>query len=273
MDNPFVRGSVSGLVTCTLVQPFDVIKTNIITVNKEFSIFQSFQYVHQKYGPQGFWRGMRPAGYKAIIGSGMSFSLFETFKALVPPSSTGFASNSLVALVSRGVCITAMAPLSILKVRMEAPQVAGYKTVFEGFQSIYINEGIRGFYQGLGSCLMRDLPFSGLAYGLYEKFYELSSERYGTSIWIRAICGGVAGFTATLLTQPFDVIKTRQQFRKIGDHQNFEYKNLLDALIKIYQQEGIKGFTIGLNIRLVERSTAFAIVWFIYERLKSFSHT
>ena len=150
MDNPFIRGSLSGLITCTLVQPLDVIKTSIITINKHFSIRESSHYVHSKYGLSGFWRGLRPAAYKAIMGSGLSFTLFEFLKSLVPESSVGFASNSLVASLSRGSIIALLAPLSIIKVRMEAPQVKGYTNVLEGLSSIYLNEGVRGYYQGLG---------------------------------------------------------------------------------------------------------------------------
>ena len=269
MDNPFIRGSLSGLITCTLVQPLDVIKTSIITINKHFSIRESSHYVHSKYGLSGFWRGLRPAAYKAIMGSGLSFTLFEFLKSLVPESSVGFASNSLVASLSRGSIIALLAPLSIIKVRMEAPQVKGYSNVLEGLSSIYLNEGVRGYYQGLGSCLLRDLPFTGLAYAFYEKFSDIAREAFGMNVWIRTGCGAVAGFCATIVTQPFDVIKTRQQFRNLGQEEDFRYKSTLDALLKIYRKEGIFGYTLGLKIRLVERSTGFTVVWFIYERLRS----
>lgn len=269
MDNNFVRGAVSGLITCSIVQPLDVIKTNIITVDKSFGILQSFAYVKNKYGAMGFWRGMRPASYKALMGSGISFTFFESLKKLVPPSNIGFLSNSLVALTSRGFAITVMSPLSVLKVRMEAPQVQGYQTVSEGLLQIYKHEGFKGFYQGLGPCLMRDLPFTGLAYGFYEYFSALFTSLAGfNSIWLRAASGALGGFTATILTQPFDVIKTRQQFKNISTEDSFKYKNTLDALVQIFKKEGLAGYTVGLKVRLIERSTGFSVVWFIYERLK-----
>lgn len=270
MDNNFVRGSVSGLITCAIVQPLDVIKTNIITVDKNFGILQSFSYVKNKYGLMGFWRGIRPASYKALIGSGISFSILESLKKLVPSNNAGFLSNSLVAVASRGLAITIMSPLSVLKVRMEAPQVQGYQTVSEGLALIYKYEGVKGFYQGLGPCLMRDLPFSGLAYGFYEYFSVFFTNLTGVNnIWLRAASGALGGFTATILTQPFDVIKTRQQFKNLSTEDSFKYKNTLDALIQIFNKEGLAGYTVGLKVRLIERSAGFSIVWFIYERLKA----
>ncbi|OMJ90363.1 hypothetical protein SteCoe_7278 [Stentor coeruleus] len=271
MDNIFFRGSISGIITSTLIQPLDVIKTNILTINKNFSISQSISFVKQQYGISGFWRGLRPACYKGFIGSGISFYYLETLKSLIPTSNIGFTSNSLIAMISRGLTIVSLSPLSIIKVRMEAPHGSGYQSVSEGIFRIYTEEGIKGYYRGLTSCLLRDLPFAGLAYGFYELFSSIFSSMSGSdqpSMKNRTMAGMSAGFTATLLTQPFDIIKTRQQFCHVATHDEHRYKNIFDALIKIYQNEGINGFTVGLKIRLIERSSGFTIVWVIYEKLK-----
>ena len=273
MSSNFLCGSVAGLVTCSCVQPLDVIKTNLITLKKSMSILESARYVKEKYGMRGFWRGLQPAAYKGLIGSGMTFSYLEFLKSLL--GSTGFLGNSAIGMVSRGLTIVSLSPLSVIKVRMEAPQVTGYKSVTEGLIKIYQEEGFRAYYKGLGSCLLRDLPFSGLSYGFYELFSEVIGGVLGTdkyNVYSRISSSILAGFTATLLTQPFDIIKTRQQFSHLAPNGDHQYKSILDAILKIYKNEGVKGFTIGLNVRLVERTTGFSVVWFIYERLKLFSN-
>jgi solute carrier family 25, member 38 len=274
MDSTFIRGSVSGLITCTLVQPLDVMKTTIITHNKSFTLFDSIHYINQRFGVKGFWRGMQPAGYKAFIGSGMTFSYLEALKAIVPASISGFTSNSAIGMISRGLTIVSLAPLSIVKVRMEAAQGVGYASVSEGLYKIYAEEGVKGYYKGLSSCLLRDLPFSGLSYGFYQLFSTKIAGILGYSepeLPHKTVGAIIAGFTATILTQPFDIIKTRTQFSHLSDSKEFDNVSLFSALKKIYQKEGIQGFTIGLRIRLIERSSGFAIVWFIYEELKQFS--
>ncbi|OMJ78909.1 hypothetical protein SteCoe_21179 [Stentor coeruleus] len=271
MDNTFIRGSISGIITASLIQPLDVIKTTILTVNHNFSIPQSRTFIKQQYGLQGYWRGLRPACYKAFIGSGITFYYLEVFKSLISPSNTGFISNSIIAMISRGLTIITLSPLSIIKVRMEAPQGIGYKSVSDGIVRIYTEEGIKGYYRGLTSCLLRDLPFAGLAYGFYELFSGFFSSLSGIekpTLVHRAIAGATAGFSATLLTQPFDIIKTRQQFSHMANHSDYKYKSIFDAFVKIYQNEGFAGYTIGLKIRIIERSSAYTIVWVIYEKLK-----
>lgn len=274
MDNSFLCGSAAGLITCALVQPLDVVKTTIITLNKSLSIQNSIMLVKEKYGFKGFWRGLRPASYKAIMGSGMSFYYIETLKAFVPRAYEGFFTNTAIAMGARGFTIVCLAPLSIIKVRMEAPQGSGYKSVTEGMVRIFKEEGVKGYYRGLPSCLMRDLPFSGLAYGFYQLFSDLIGEVCGNqtpTMYNRFAAGGLAGIAATLLTQPFDIIKIRQQFNHVSGIQKHEYSGIFDAMRKIYLNEGVKGFTLGFNIRLVERSSGFAIVWFLYEQLRIFN--
>lgn len=157
---------------------------------------------------------------------------------------------------------------------MEAPHAVSYSSVTEGIKQIYHQEGFKGYYRGLTSCLLRDLPFAGLAYGFYELFADFISNLIGTeqpSLAVRGFSAGLGGFAATLMTQPFDVIKTRQQFSHIGEVDRHKYRGISDALKKIYINEGIRGFTVGLSIRLIERSTGYGSVWLIYEALKSYS--
>ena len=273
MESSFISGSLAGLITCTCVQPLDVIKTNILTLNQSLTIPQSIKYVKSQYGLLGFFRGLRPASYKAFLGSGMSFYYLETFKSLITASS--FFTNSIIAMVSRGLTIVSLSPLSIIKVRMEAPQATAYKSVSDGILRIYKEEGIKGYYKGLTSCLLRDLPFSGLAYAFYQLFKDMINELFGVSntAFTQVLAGAGAGLTATILTQPFDIIKTRQQFSHIAQNKYKSYNSIFDAMKKIYQNEGFKGFTIGLNVRLVERSSGFTIVWFLYEQIKGLNKT
>ena len=268
----FLCGSIAGCITSCLVQPLDVVKTNVLTLKKPLSISNSIKFVYKQYGIIGFWRGLRPSAYKSFIGAGLTFSSLEYFKRIFPRrnSKTGqFMNDSLVAILSRTVTSFSLSPLSVIKVRMEAPQANPYKNVIDGMIHIYKEEGIRGYYRGIGPALLRDLPFSALAYSFYNQFHNLLEGIFGSHRYISMASGGLAGFTATLITQPFDIIKTRNQFAHISAEEGHKYKNIFHAFKTIYQTEGLYGFTTGLNIRIVERSIAFAAVWGIYENLKN----
>lgn len=77
---------------------------------------------------------------------------------------------------------------------------------------------------------------------------------------------------ATLLTHPFDVVRTRLQLqaagRGIGQHR---YAGVIDAFISIPKEEGVKRLFSGVIPRLLKRTFSSSIVWAAYETiLKSF---
>lgn len=90
-----------------------------------------------------------------------------------------------------------------------------YSSIREALRSIYRLEGMRGLTCGLIPTLLRDAPFSGL----YLMMYTSSKKAVGKDLmespsfgpYVRFSCGIVAGIGASLVTQPFDVIKTKMQ--------------------------------------------------------------
>jgi len=267
----FFCGSVSGVFTCTLVQPLDVIKTNLLTFGSKSTIRKSCKFVNNQYGPLGFWKGLSPAVLRAMIGGGINFSLLERLKIWIPKDKTlmgHIMHDTLSGMSARAFTTVLLSPLSVIKIRMEAPQANMYKGIGDAMHQIYRDEGMKGFYKGFKPTLLRDLPYSGMAYMFYRQYHHgfkgVISETY-----LSMVSGGLAGLTATLITHPFDIIKTRNQFNFIGKTEKFEYDGIIHAFRTIYKHEGLQGFTTGLSIRLIERTVAFATIWFIYENLKN----
>jgi hypothetical protein len=65
-------------------------------------------------------------------------------------------------------------PLIVIKTRLEVLGFQEYTGLVDAFKKILRNEGILGFFTGLKISLIRDVPFSGLFYPIYElskKFY------------------------------------------------------------------------------------------------------
>ncbi len=100
-----------------------------------------------------------------------------------------------------------------------------YQRMSQAFSQIYSREGVRGLCCGLAPTLMRDAPFSGL----YLMFYTQLKAGVGDVVGVVGAnadaaaaafggavnfsCGVGAGFLASLVTHPADVVKTRMQLR------------------------------------------------------------
>jgi solute carrier family 25 protein 38 len=66
--------------------------------------------------------------------------------------------------------------------------------------------GIAGLWRGLLPTFLRDAYFSGIYLVFYRRQLQLFDER--SNLWLRFLCGLSAGFAASLITQPFDIVKT-----------------------------------------------------------------
>ena len=103
-----------------------------------------------------------------------------------------------------------------------------YSSIADACKKIYLQEGMLGFWTGLKVSLIRDVPFSGIFYPIYNLFkkelvmlYEMKqkaskNQRPETSadrIRKLAIISSIASFSANIasctITHPLDLIRTR----------------------------------------------------------------
>ena len=71
--------------------------------------------------------------------------------------------------------------------------------------------------------------------------------------------GAAASLASTLLTTPFDVLKTRRQLSP----QN--YTSLLSSAALVYRTSGIRGFWEGGALRVCRKAGSAGIGWAVYE--------
>ncbi|OMJ70749.1 hypothetical protein SteCoe_31198 [Stentor coeruleus] len=265
--NNWNSGALAGVLGAFFLQPFDVLKTySIVSVKNQSGMATGCRLVLSKYGVLGLWRGVTAAVGRALIGSGLYFLLLEEFKFIA-------GSNNIMIM---GMCsglakvsITILCqPISVIKVRMESPTCQIYSSLFNAVTTIYSTEGIKGFYRGIVPSVIKDVPYSTLGYAFYEKYIQIFSsltfsDRKNPVVTLSA--GVSAGFTATIITQPFDVIKTRIQLQNVNGGR---YNNMLESMKTIYEEDGLSGFQRGLWPRIAKRFFSFPLVWTLYEQIK-----
>lgn len=290
--NHLFAGSFGGLIASGLLQPFDVIKTRV--QQGQHGTLRSV--IRQTVGSGSdrrivkLWRGTLPSILRSSLGSGLYFFTLNEMRQHLSssPSSGGGSSklpvlsgqmNLLTGATARAAVGFLMMPITIIKVRYESDLYA-YRSMIHAASQIFKSHGAKGFFYGWGATAIRDAPYAGLYVYVYESSKAQLSTLFLppsptpddvndkgndkrmtplTSLTINFTSGLAAGFGATLLTNPFDVMRTRMQLRP-----NL-YQNFWVAGKRLYLEEGPRSFLDGVGLRIARKSISSAFTWSLYE--------
>ena len=168
-------------------------------------------------------------------------------------------------------------PISVIKVRYES-SLYSYTSIWGAGKDILKTEGMRGFFSGFGATAIRDAPHAGL----YVLFYELLKQRLSqirevthlgamsnfeggmkssTSVSINFLSGVLASGFATVITNPFDAMKTRLQLMP------GKYSNMIAAGRRMIKDDGVRSLFDGLGLRIGRKTISSALAWTLYEEL------
>ncbi len=83
----------------------------------------------------------------------------------------------VVVVVAGSASSAATFPFEVAQKRLMVGAIAGRKTtprnMADAFQIIFNEEGVRGFYRGIGVSSLKVMPSSGLSWMFYEKFKKV----------------------------------------------------------------------------------------------------
>ena len=192
---------------------------------------------------------------------------------LVKLSNTG---NMLAGAVARASAGFVLMPLTIIKVRYES-SLYTYRSLAEASTDILRKEGVRGFFSGFGATAIRDAPYAGLYVLTYEQIKRrLNAAATGApgeasarlvpmgvshAAAINFTSGILAAASCSVVSNPFDVIKTRIQL------QPEKYHNMLHAVRRILAEEGLRSMWDGLALRMSRKAMSSALAWTVYEEM------
>uniref|UniRef100_A0A8C7ZYW0 Solute carrier family 25 member 32 n=1 Tax=Oryzias sinensis TaxID=183150 RepID=A0A8C7ZYW0_9TELE len=204
-----------------------------------------------------------PAGLPAVAAPGRLQQVFSHVKV-----------ENLIAGLSGGVVSTlVLHPLDLVKIRFAVsdglelrPQ---YRGIMHCMKSVWALEGLRGLYQGATP----NIWGAGASWGLYFFFYNAIKgyTKEGRDTELSAaehlVSAAQAGILTLSITNPIWVTKTQLILQYGSDPTSKQYKGMVDALVKIYRNEGVPGLYRGFVPGLFGTSHG-ALQFMAYEELK-----
>ncbi|EGZ17847.1 hypothetical protein PHYSODRAFT_315024 [Phytophthora sojae] len=224
-------------------------------------------------GPLALYAGLPPTLLTAIPSTAVYFTSYELLlkrlKTTFPEQNHGLlamASGS----TARAAAATIFSPFELIRVQMQAvanahPFATYVWQVWQG--------GARQLFAGLGATLARDIPFSAFYWFGIETSKEYLTDRVPIAdpqrrrVSVAFISGVLAGVLATVITHPFDVIKTRSQL-VVFSKDMAPAPSIRQLLRQMWASEGARGMAAGLAPRIVKVAPACAIMISSYEATK-----
>ncbi|KAH8344160.1 hypothetical protein KR084_006245 [Drosophila pseudotakahashii] len=263
------------------------------------STWDALMKISRHEGLGALWSGLGPTLVSALPSTIIYFVAYEQFKAkylqiykshwrrspdprqlelelrdtktqppLVIPMMSG--------VTARICAVTVVSPIELVRTKMQA-QRQTYAQMLQFVRNVVALQGVWGLWRGLRPTILRDVPFSGIYWPIYEYLKQNLGNSSQPSFSLSFLAGVLAGSVAAIVTTPFDVVKTHEQI-EFGERviftdspaRDFGKKSTYSRLTAIYRIHGLKGLFAGCGPRLLKVAPACAIMISTFEYSKSF---
>ncbi|NWU55776.1 UCP3 protein, partial [Dromas ardeola] len=250
-------------------------------------------------GPRSLYSGLAAGLQRQMSFASIRIGLYDSVKQLYTPKgaeSTGLAARVLAGCTTGAVAVACAQPTDVVKVRFQAngamPDSARrYSGTVDAYRTIAREEGVRGLWRGTlpniarnaivncGELVTYDLIKDAL---LRAQLMTGEDGAGGTrpgavpipttlnprlcptdNIPCHFVAAFGAGFCATVVASPVDVVKTRYMNAGPG-----QYRNALSCLLALLMQDGLAGFYKGFIPSFLRLGSWNVVMFISYEQLQ-----
>ena len=162
---------VAGACSTLATNPIWVIKTRMMTQSRHTSwqytsMFDAAKNMYKREGIRSFYSGLG-AAMLGLPHVAIHFPFYEFLKSKWAPHKEwhGFLAASIV---SKVVASTITYPHEVIRSRAQVNTDGRYRGVLNTIRILYMKEGLKGFYAGLGANVCRAVPASAVTLMTFE---------------------------------------------------------------------------------------------------------
>ncbi|KAF8216163.1 mitochondrial carrier domain-containing protein [Mycena galopus ATCC 62051] len=228
------------------------------------------RHVWRAEGMRGLWKGV---GTTLVIGVPSSTSYMLTYDHLLnvvlPPLLPAAVVPLSAGILARSTITTLMSPLELVRTNLQSTpshplSPNTLRSVLCAVRTQVRCHGVPFLWRGLGATLWRDVPFSGLYWAGYETTKSAFARHGQSGAGVAFVSGAFSGMASALVTNPFDVLKTRRQ-ALIMSNAPAAKNSSIPLLTRILQTEGASALFAGLLPRVAKIAPACGIMIACYE--------
>lgn len=273
----YFGGCASAMAAC-VTHPLDLLKVHLQTAksSKEFNLMQRTFKIIEVQGFFALYNGLTASLFRQLTYSTTRFGLYEIMKQSVNEDTTllPFHQKVLIAGISGAAGGFLGTPADVVNVRMQndikLPHDLrrNYHHVIDGMLTVIRYEGLKALFSGTTMATTRAILMTIGQLSMYDQFKHLllTQTPEGTlkdDTVTHLIASLMAGTTATTLTQPLDVVKTRLMNANKG-----HYKGAMDVARSILNDYGPVGFFRGFVPAFIRLAPHTMLTFVFLEELR-----
>lgn len=256
----FSSGTLGGIANVYAGQPLDTVKVKMQTFPHLYK--NAFTCVYQTFKTDGIYRGLYAGTVPALVANvstnaalffayGQCQNMVANFVKKSNIKDLSVVENGIAGSGAAIVAALVLNPADLVKCRLQAAREMNIKLrPFTLTKQIFKESGIRGFYVGVNSLLVREIPGYFVFFGAYELtrtfFTPENKTKNDIGVVKTIISGGMGGIASWCLVFPADVVKSRKQVDSA-----FAKKSFISCIVEIVKNEGIGKLYKGLGPTVV----------------------
>lgn len=281
--------SLSAMVAETTTFPIDITKTRLQLHGESLSSSRSASAlgvageILRREGLVGLYKGLSPAIVRHMFYTPIRIVCYEhlrnTFVVSTDPS-LSLSTKALIGGFSGVIAQVVASPADLVKVRMQAdgrmvsqgfqPRYSG---PFDAFNKILRTEGFGGLWKGVFPNVQRAflVNMGELASYDHAKHFIIQNQLAGDNIYAHTLASVMSGLSATTLSCPADVVKTRMMNQTASEEGKVKYRNSYDCLVKTVRVEGLRALWKGFFPTWARLGPWQFVFWVSYEKFRQIS--
>ncbi|XP_053561008.1 mitochondrial ornithine transporter 1 [Bombina bombina] len=277
-----LTAGAAGGTACVLTgQPFDTAKVKMQTFpNLYRGLTDCAVKTYKQVGLKGFYKGTSPALLANISENSVLFMSYGFCQRVVrriigldKKASLSDVQNAAAGSFAAAFASLALCPTELVKCRLQAMHemklsgqvTEGQNTVWSVVKNILRTDGPLGFYHGLSSTMLREVPGYFFFFGGYELsrsfFTRGGKSKDELGIVHLMVSGGFGGICLWLVVFPVDCVKSRIQVLSMTGKQ----AGFIGTFVTILRKEGVLALYSGLKPTLIRAFPANGALFVAYE--------
>ncbi|KAM4110224.1 hypothetical protein ACB094_03G178500 [Castanea mollissima] len=275
--------SLSAMAAETSTFPIDLTKTRLqLESRSRTNEFRVATEIVREQGPLGLYKGLSPAIIRHLFYTPIRIVAYENLRNAVVSSNGDGGSLSLSAKALAGgfsgvIAQVVASPADLVKVRMQADGCLvsqglqpRYSGPLDALNKIVRTEGFGGFWKGVFPNVQRAFLVNMGELACYDdaKRFVIQNQITNDNIYAHTLASIMSGLSATTLSCPADVVKTRMMNQAAGKEGKIIYNSSYDCLVTTVRIEGLRALWKGFFPTWARLGPWQFVFWVSYEKLR-----